>query len=116
MGWPFAQTWTFVRAATQDRTGDRAQESTFSVAGCVFWSEGVRGSTRSEVEESFARETTTSRAVLACPENADVRTTDRPRSPSGEQFVIIGQGRWAEAHALTGWRPGYRLFRIQGVK
>jgi hypothetical protein len=113
--WPFAQTWTFTRAATQDRNGDRAGETTFTVAGCVFWSEGVAGSTRAEVEDDFRRNTTTSRANIAVPVEADVRATDRPTSPTGEKFTFIGQGRWDMPHALTGWRPGYRLFRMQGV-
>lgn len=76
----------------------------------------MAGSTRSEVEEDFARNTSTSRAVLAVPEGADVRSADRAVSPEGEQFTLIGQGRWAQAHPMTGWRPGYRLFRIQGVR
>lgn len=114
--WPFGQTWTFTRAATQDRTGDRSQETTFTVAGCVFWPEGIAGSTRAETEADFARNTTTSHANLAVPDTEDVRSSDRATSPTGEKFLLIGQPRWQLPHALTGWQAGYQIFRIEGVR
>lgn len=106
--WPFGQTWTFTRPGTEDRTGDRAAGAPFTVAGCVFWPDA-------ETAEDFARNTITAHGTLAVPESADVRQTDRPQSPTDEKFTIVGLARWSGPHALTGWRPGYKLFRVKGV-
>lgn len=102
------QTWSFTRAGVQDKVGDRSAETTFTVDGCIFWPD-------SETVEDFARDTVTSHGTLAVPDTADVLHTDRSTSPEGRKFTFAGLGRWGEAHPLTGWRPGYKVFRLKGV-
>lgn len=104
----FGRTWSFTRPGTEDRTGDQTPESTFTVDGCVFWTE-------SEAVQDFQRNTITSRGILAIPDAEDVQQTDRPTSPDGEKFTFTGLARWSEPQALTGRRFGYRIFHVKGV-
>ncbi|MFC8531932.1 hypothetical protein [Nocardia sp. NPDC057227] len=103
------KTWEFTRPAEQDRTGDYGSDSKFTVSGCLYW-------TSSEVEESFGRNTITASGILAVPHTKDVRVTDRPKSPAGDKFTIVGQARWGEAHPLTGRRFGFKFFEVKEVQ
>lgn len=102
------ETWTFTRPGSRDRTGDHQTDTTFTVEDCVFWSEA-------EEVTDFQRNTVVSHGMLSIPSDANVQQTDRPTSPSGEKFTIVGLSRWSGPHPLTGRRTGRQLFRVKGV-
>lgn len=101
-------TWTFTRPGVQDPTGDTQAGTTFTVQDCIFWPE-------SEEATDFQRNTVVAHGMLAIPDSADVRTSDRPTSPTGEKFTIVGRSRWSGPHPLPGHVTGRQLFRVKGV-
>lgn len=102
------ETWEFVRPSARDRVGDHQPDSTFTVDGCIFWTE-------SEDSTDFQRNTVITRGTLAVPVAADVEPSDLPRSPTGEKFTIDGLGRWSQSHPLSRRSFGYRLFQVRAV-
>ncbi|MFD4442519.1 hypothetical protein ACFWPK_22390 [Nocardia sp. NPDC058519] len=105
--WP-GETWTFERPGEKDRNGDRLPDTTLTVEGCVFWTEG-------ESIEDFGRDTRISRGLLSVPSSEGIKETDRPKSPAGERFQIVGRERWGGPHPLTGYDFGEEVFRVKGV-
>lgn len=104
-GMPFG-IFVTVERQTEDKWGNWVVSGTHTVGPCGIdypIAKGIRTSSGSELTDD--RETVTRIAILYCPPDSNITSTDRVVLPDGTFWNVIGMGA-DYTSPLTGWNPG----------